>query len=506
MATQTFVLPPNLLEPIDTSRIVTRLRRTSSFSFEDLRSSTASPSASLRGIYVRSRAVSPLSESEYLFNLRAQTPRKMSWNPSPLDTTSFATAFSTANANTGNSATSLNVPLNRALDSRRSSWDYQETRGPPAGYSTLVEGDDDQILYMLEERTAKQTATLINLIDQITLALESPAQSSTTTSRPESVTTVTGNNRSSNDPLWTPRGSYSSWTPYSSRRTSVATIVPVRPIRRTQKVADFKEKLIHDTDVDSNRGSIGHEGNGKNRNTVLVSPLAEFGVKPTVEKKGFFGVYKLICKQFDQGTNKQPTTQTTSAMPPSGSYSASAPIGKENVKPPSAVKPCTGTVPGVARPPSIKFQDTVRANELSRSNSGKKGKLVKKQPRKSASDPISNTFQLPTSTATAPLAPRKLAESNPFELRRTASFTGTTTVELINEDPNREWQLPADLDRLEMREALKKASTMRPEDWIYFEFPSKASGPSKESAPAMTAPSPRDSKGEAKRTETIRRR
>ncbi|KAF8178762.1 hypothetical protein BJ912DRAFT_1045354 [Pholiota molesta] len=410
MATSTFTFPAHIPEPIDSSRLVTKLSRSS---LDDLRAQAASSSVSLTGVYVRSRATSPANSQECV-NMVFHPDGDFTEILPPRTTWNFA---SFAGMDSGPSVASASATAHAypGVIDARVEWQYQDTAGPPPGY-TLESGDEDEIVYMQDARRAR------NGLKRLVAQLEQQ--------RPSTAPSPSGPN-------------------------STVTFAPIRPakrttslravsLRRTRRVMDMKEATrINNAGLSADTAARVLEGEGDSA-TVLVNDVGDEAAAPLPKRPN--AVYKFIQNKFGF-RNAQPATASESTS----LKVVAAPVRPETPKP-AATSLFSRHRASPARPTSAQ---SLRPSIASTATKEKKALLKKSRAlsllaRAPKARPTETTLRTSSERAVEHKATR----------RRSASFSGFANV--VKPD----WELPADLDSELVQEALL-LSKQTAQDWIY---------------------------------------
>ncbi|KAF8965852.1 hypothetical protein BDZ97DRAFT_2057683 [Flammula alnicola] len=413
MKNKRFAFPSPVADPIDSSRLVMRLRRPS---LEDLRATNASPSPSLKGIYVRSRPTSAINENG------SDVPLGMIFHPED-DYTEFRIASSEqtegfasfasmhTKGNSGSSSATL-VSSPDPIESVRD-WEYKETAGPPPGYT--LENDEEEIVYMQEERLARAQLQIAS--EELGRLVLNAAADTDTHSIAPSVRT----------------------------NASKKTVKFAPTLKRTRRVANLKK---------------GREGK-VSTTTPPLTPVCEPGASvdntPSAQadvpakKRRLPAVYKVIRKTFFGKSTHSKSKSTSDAL-----------STKSTVQGP---EPSTQ-----AQLTSVSMVDLTRRDSVKSSHpsiSSKKNLLVKNRKRLD-----SNPLSTPSTDALLP--PNSQAIETKALRRRSASFSGYTDVVPLKHP------LLGALDENEVAEATSRAQNMPGDQWVYkprtTEFPRSQDG------------------------------
>ncbi|KAF8186308.1 hypothetical protein BJ912DRAFT_1113196 [Pholiota molesta] len=436
MATSTFTFPAHITEPIDSSRLVTKLSRSS---LDDLRAQAASSSVSLTGVYVRSRATSPANSQECV-NMAFHPDGDFTEILPPRTTWNFA-SFAGMDSAPSVASDSATAHAYSGVVDARVEWQYQETTGPPPGY-TLESDDEDEIVYMQDARRARNG--LKRLVAQLEQQRPSTAPSPSVPS-PINLDRAESASASGNS---------------ASRPNSTVTFAPIRPakrtsslravsLRRTRRVMDLKEAThinnAHCLATDT--AAPVPDGEGGNAIVFDNDDVGDEAAAPLPKRPN--AVYKFIQKKFGF-RNVQHATAPEST--PVTAFAAPAPQPRPETPRPAATSLFSRHRASPARPTSAQ---SLRPSVASTATKEKKV-LVKKSralsllARAPKASPTETTLRTSSERAVEHRATR----------RRSASFSGFAHV--VKPD----WELPADLDSELVREALL-LSKQTAQDWIY---------------------------------------
>jgi hypothetical protein len=334
----------------------------------------------------------------------------------------------------------------------RVEWQYQETAGPPPGY-TLESDDEDEIVYMQDARRARNE--LKRLVAQLEQQRPSTAPSSSVPS-----------------PINTDRAESARPSGYpASRPNSTVTFAPIRPakrtsslravsLRRTRRVIDLKEAThINNARLAADTAAPLPEGEGGN--ATFFSDGGDEAAVPLPKRPN--AVYKFIQNKFGFRNAQRGTTAAAEAADAQSvpSLAAHAPTARPETPKPAAASLFSRHRASPARPTSAQ---SLRPSVASTATKEKKVLLKKSRAlsllaRAPKAGPTETTLRTSSERAVEHRATR----------RRSASFSGFAHV--VKPD----WELPADLDSELVQEALL-LSKQTAQDWIYMPQSTDAQG------------------------------